>query len=112
MLAQILNTNAASTAFDIAGFISAFSASEGYLIEGDSAQFAAGSLYAASNQYIDKRAYLVGCSKHDDELDQLLEDAFAAFNKGDTDTGTSKINDSEDHFETSMKSCSDTNDYF
>merc|ERR1719151_92262 len=96
MLAQTLSTDATPTPFNINSFISSLADDEGYLVNGDSAQFASGYLYAGSDQLVDKRDYIVGCTKHNDELDQILEDAFAAFNKNDMKTGTKKIQESGD----------------
>lgn len=112
MLAQTLSTDATPTPFNINSFISSLADDEGYLVNGDSAQFASGYLYAGSDQLVDKRDYIVGCTKHNDELDQILEDAFAAFNKNDMKTGTKKIQESGDPFNKSMASCDETNDYF
>ena len=46
------------------------------LNEGDSAQWAAGLLFATSKQTIDARDYLVGCSTWNTRLDQKLERAY------------------------------------
>ena len=115
MLAELIQARSAVHTFDIDGFIDALKDifdKSGYLVEGDSAQFAAGYLYAASGQYIDKRDYIVGCSQHDDDLDRILEDAFAAYNNGDEDRGDQNLVKSHDKYQGSMSTCDDTNGYF
>jgi len=82
------------------------------LTDGDSAQFAAGVLYAASNQTIDKRDYIVGCSIHDDRLNNRLTNAFDAYNAGDLRTGNRKMRKIDGNFRNSMAACSETNAYF
>ena len=40
------------------------------------AQFSAGILYGAKEGAIDERDYIVGCSSHHDNLDNMLVDIF------------------------------------
>merc|ERR1712210_232172 len=85
MLAQTLSTDATPTPFNINSFISSLADDEGYLVNGDSAQFASGYLYAGSDQLVDKRDYIVGCTKHNDELATMGAEDAAFFNSKDWD---------------------------
>ena len=49
---------------------------------GDSAEFAAGMIYAYSGQTSDVRDYLVECSVHNDHLDKHLTRAFFYYSDG------------------------------
>merc|ERR1711957_318067 len=75
----------------------------GDIVAEDAAQFAAGSLHAASAQYIDKRDYIVDCSVNDDDLNTLLDDSFTAYKAGDNDTGNSKMNHTTNDYFKQMK---------
>ena len=78
------------------------------LVEGDSAQFAAGILYAGSGQFIDERDYLVGCSKQRDGLDNKLEGAYEAYSTGDMKLGNRKMKRAILKYRYSMQECTDT----
>ena len=82
------------------------------LTDGDSAQFAAGVLYAASNQTIDERDYIVSCSIHDERLNTRLENAFIAYNAGNLKLGNRKMRKIDRNYRKSMVNCTETNDYF
>ena len=110
MLAAIL-TNVANHATVLQNVPQHFSLL-GDIVAEDAAQFAAGSLYAASAQYIDKRDYIVDCSVNDDDLNTLLDDSFTAYKAGDNDTGNSKMNHTMNGWVRSMAACDSTNDYF
>ena len=82
------------------------------LVLGDSAQFAAGLLYAYSNQTVDARDYLVKCSTQVNKLDNKLEKAFTSYTAEDYHMGNYAFRKMEDPFRRSMVDCHDTNQYF
>ena len=82
------------------------------LTDGDSAQFAAGVLYAASNQTIDERDYIVSCSVHDERLNRRLGNAFIDYNAGNLRGGNRKMRKIDNNYRNSMANCTETNDYF
>ena len=83
-----------------------------YLVAGDTAQFAAGALYALSGQYIDERDYIVGCSKWLAELDYQMQEGYVAYTEENWDRANNMIKNSEPYWEDSMVDCSRTNPYF
>ena len=82
------------------------------LNDGDSAQWAAGLLYAYSGQETDVRNYLVGCSVQNDNLDQKLWNAYYRYSNGEWENGNRRIMNSERFFRVSMRDCPETNDSF
>ena len=82
------------------------------LQEGDSAQWAAGLLYAYSKQTNDSRDYIVGCSVQVDKLDKRLARAYKKYGKGQSHRGNWLISMTEDLFRESMAACDDTNPDF
>ena len=82
------------------------------LQEGDSAQWAAGLLYAYTKQETDARDYIVGCSAENDKLDTKIARAYKKYGKEDYDGGNIKIARAEKFFRVSMADCEETNETF
>ena len=83
-----------------------------YLVAGDTAQFAAGALYALSGQYIDERDYLPECSEQNKDLDEHLVKAFESYIKKDYEMANKIAADTEKSLFMSMKDCDKTNPFF
>ena len=79
---------------------------------GDSAQFAAGLLYAYSGQTVDARDYLVSCSMQNPGLDDKLVSAFDYYNDKNITSGNKNMRDTEPYYRRSMIMCDETNQYF
>ena len=79
---------------------------------GDSAQWAAGLLYAYSSQEIDARDYIVSCSMQNTRLDDKLVSAFDYYNDDILTSGNKNIRDTEPYYRRSMMMCAETNSYF
>ncbi len=82
------------------------------LTDGDTAQFAAGVLYAASNQTIDERDYIVSCSVSNERLNTKLSNAFVDYNAGNLKAGNQKMRNIDRGYRRSMANCTETNEYF
>lgn len=82
------------------------------LVSGDSAQWAAGLLYAYTSQNVDARDYIVSCSQPNDRLDSKLEKAFEYYNADNNTSGNQNIRDTEPYYRRSMMMCDETNHYF
>ena len=82
------------------------------LQEGDSAQWAAGLLYAYSKQTNDSRDYIVGCSVQVDKLDKRLARAYKKYGKGQYLRGDFWMALTKDQFRESMAACDDSNPDF
>ena len=79
---------------------------------GDSAQWAAGLLYAYSGQTVDARDYIVTCSMQNPGLDDKLSSAFDYYNDENYTSGNKNIRDTEPYYRRSMLMCDETNQYF
>ena len=82
------------------------------LVEGDSAQWAAGLLYAYTQQETDARDYLVECSTQIDRLDIKLQRAYSKYGAESYTSGNKEIRNTEPYFRSSMADCAETNDAF
>ena len=79
---------------------------------GDTANFAAGVLYALSGQYIDEQDYLQDCSVQSEKLDWYLQKSYNNYQRGWFRKANGFVEDSEDYWSDSMADCSRTNPYF
>ena len=79
---------------------------------GDSAEWAAGVMYAYSGQKSDVRDYLVGCSTQDARLDKRLARAYKRFGNEKYDKGNNSIQNTESRYRKSMVGCDETNEQF
>ena len=80
---------------------------------GDSAEFAAGMIYAYSGQTSDVRDYLVECSVQNSYLDRHLTNAFYFYSDGpdrDVHQGNTAMKRSNQFATESMADCADTQD--
>ena len=82
------------------------------LKEGDSAQWAAGLLYAYTSQKTDARDYLLTCSTQSDRLDIKLQRAYDKYEAENYTSGNKEIRNTETYFRTSMADCAETNPTF
>ena len=83
------------------------------LREGDSAQFAAGLLYAYLGQVEDDRDEIVACSEQIDRLDTKLVRAFEKYEVDNYSSGNKEIRNTEPYYRSSMANCPDRiNDLF
>ena len=85
------------------------------LPDGATSKFAAGFLYGASNEKIDKREYILGCTKESDMVKAELKAAFDAYNQK-TDKknkeGNQHIRKAEPQWKDDMGLCYETNIFF
>ena len=101
-----------NTHFDFDQYIAGIEDEEPTLTAEDSAQFAAGVLYAASNQTIDERDYIVSCSVNVDRLNSNLANAFGAYNDGKLRKCNTIMRNIDGPYRRSMKRCTETNPSF
>ena len=94
--------------FDIVGFIAGLQT----MGPGDSAQFAAGMLYAGTGQIIDKRDYMLGCFVDNDDLNSQLSMAFDFYNDGDDKNGAKAMMGAIPMYTEAMSTCTESNPYF
>ena len=76
------------------------------------AQFSAGILYGAKEGAIDERDYIVGCSSHHDNLDNMLMDIFNHYEADQIDAANNKMLEALPFFKLSMAMCPKTNPDF
>ena len=110
MLAEILAANQhpvidSFKSFDINEFIPRGDIDIRVLNPGDSAEWAAGLMYAYTGQTVDVRDALVECSTQNAKLDQRLGRAYARYGRGNYKTGNQAIRNSERFYRQSMKGC-------
>ena len=79
---------------------------------GDSANWAAGLLYAYTKQFSEDREYILSCSIQVDKLDTKLARAYKKYGKEEYESGNQKMMRAEKFFRESMTSCENTNEMF
>ena len=79
---------------------------------GDSAEWAAGVMYAYTGQTVDIRDKLVACSVQNDDLDTKLGKAYKRYGNENYDGGNKAMVNSEQFWRISMAKCDETNDQF
>ena len=75
------------------------------LSNGDTAQWAAGLMYAYTKQTVDVRDALVGCAVSSGDLDRKMSRAYKKYGNGKYRKGNQKILNSEDYWRESFASC-------
>jgi hypothetical protein len=71
------------------------------------AQFIAGWFYGIEGE--DKRDYILGCYKADEDLTNTLYDAMEAYIKGDESTGEDLMKNARPMYKTALQKCDDVN---
>ena len=82
------------------------------LSEGDTAEWAAGFLYAYSGQTVDARDYIVECSVQVPRLNRNLSRAYRRYGRENYEGGNQVMMNSQDLWRKSMAACEETNGQF